>query len=125
MHIKKIVMIILFLIIIFSICSTVLATDNFDVDAFETSSKAPDEIKNLTKNSLGTYIGIVRNAAVGILLTMSMIIGAKYMLASAGERADIKKHAVAFFIAAMIIFASSTIIEVLIKVSEEIKYVGE
>ena len=46
------------------------------------------------------------------------------MVSSAGDRADIKKHAIAFVVAALIIFGSTFIIEILIKLSEEIKVQG-
>ena len=44
---------------------------------------------------------------------MIVVIAAKYMLASAGDRADIKKHAVAYVTGAMILFGSAAIVDII------------
>lgn len=119
---KKTLIIVISLILIISIFSVCMA-DNFDIDTFDTVEEGvvPEEVTNLTTNALGTAISIVRIVASGGLIIIITLISIKYMTSSAGDRADIKKHAIAFVVAAIIIFGSTYIIEFLIKLSSEIK----
>ena len=118
---KKFFVILLSIMFILSFFNTAFATDNFDIGVFENNSKAPDEVKNLTKGTIGSAISVIRIVASGALVIILVYISIKYMTSSAGDRADIKKHAVAFVTAALIIFGSSVIIEVLIELAGEIK----
>ncbi len=128
MNIKKTIVILLILILSLSILSVVFASedenDNFSIESFEGKGNVPDEVSNLTQNGIGAVIGIIRIVASGGLIISLIFISIKYMVSSAGDRADIKKHAIAFVVAALIIFGSTFIIEILIKLSEEIKVQG-
>ncbi len=128
MNIKKTIVILLILILSLSILSVVFASedenDNFNIESFEGKGNVPDEVSNLTQNGIGAVIGIIRIVASGGLIISLIFISIKYMVSSAGDRADIKKHAIAFVVAALIIFGSTFIIEILIKLSEEIKVQG-
>ena len=76
---------------------SVFAEDNpnFNVEAFD-GQTAPDKVNNLTNKTLGTAIGIARTVGVGVAIVILMVIAVKYMLASPGDRADLKKNAVPF-----------------------------
>ncbi len=128
MNIKKTIVILFILILSLSILSVVFASedenDNFNIESFEGKGNVPDEVSNLTQNGIGAVIGIIRIVASGGLIISLIFISIKYMVSSAGDRADIKKHAIAFVVAALIIFGSTFIIEILIKLSEEIKVQG-
>lgn len=121
--VKKIMAILLCAVLVFSIGYTTLASSNanFKLDQFtDNKSKAPSEVTGLAKDTIGAAIAVFRIVASGTLIIIAIAISIKYMLSSAGDRADIKKHAVAFVIAALIIFGSTTIIEVLFEISGEI-----
>lgn len=119
---KKFFVILLSIMFILSFFNTAFATNpNFNIGTFENNSKAPNEVKNLTKGTIGSAISVIRIVASGALVIILVFISIKYMTSSAGDRADIKKHAVAFVTAALIIFGSSVIIEVLIELAGEIK----
>ena len=62
---------------------------------------------------LSVVLEIVRNVGVGIAVLILLIHGCKYMLASAGEKAEIKKHAITYVIGAIVLFASATILEII------------
>lgn len=118
--VKKLIAILLCFIFVFSISCTTFAS-NFGLDQFTNDkSKAPSEVTGLAEDTIGAAIAIFRIVASGTLVIIAIVIAIKYMLSSAGDRADIKKHAVAFVIAALIIFGSTTIIEVLLGISNEI-----
>lgn len=120
---KKIFIVLLSVFCIFSIYNTAFAEDNpnFSLETIESSTQVPDEVTNLTKGTIGSAISVIRIVASGALVIIIVVIAIKYMTSSAGDRADIKKHAVAYVIAALIIFGSSVIIEVLVELAGEIK----
>ncbi len=115
---KKIVIILIFIILLSF--SNIVMADNFDLNQFEDGNEVPEEVTNLTKGTLETGIAITRVVAVGGLIISLTAIAIKYMVSSAGDRADIKKHAIAFVTAAIIIFGSTYIIEALIGLSSKI-----
>ena len=59
---------------------------------------------------LGTVLDVVRFATIGIGLVMLTILGAKYMLASPNERAEIKQHLIVYVIGAFIMFGASALV---------------
>ena len=66
---------------------------------------------------LGIVLTVVRNIGAGLAALILMVLGCKYMLASAGDRAEIKKHAITYVIGAVVLFASSAILEIVKKFS--------
>jgi len=61
---------------------------------------------------LSAVLSIVRTAGAGVAVVMLMTIAAKYIMASAGDRADIKKYAVNYVIGALILFGATGILGV-------------
>lgn len=116
---KKIIVISLILTVILSLFAMVFAEDNgnFDIAAIEGSKTEVEKVDNLTRTTLGAAISITRIVATGTLVIVLTIIASKYMIAAPGDRADIKKHAVAFTIAALVIFCSTFLVEMLINLS--------
>ncbi len=124
---KKIIVMFLFLIL-----SSVILFNNYKVEAtgfesasFDTFDKGEDELgisevtdtmDSLTK----TIMTIARIVSVTIAIVMLLVIGMKYMIASPGDRADIKKHAVAYVIGAFILFGVSGILTILLTFAEQI-----
>lgn len=58
-------------------------------------------------------LSVIKLVGVFIAVAILMIIACKYMIASAGDRADIKKYAVTYIIGAIILFATSGIAGIL------------
>lgn len=63
-------------------------------------------------------LNIIKLVGVFIAVAILMIIACKYMIASAGDRADIKKYAVTYIIGAIILFATSGIAGILQQIIE-------
>ena len=96
-------------------------TGGFDLTAFDSGSETPETVKNLVNQSTGTAIDIVRTVSVSIAVVVLLVIAMKYMISSAGDRADIKKHAVAYVIGTFVLFAATQIILALVEISNTIK----
>lgn len=85
---------------------------------FEGGTTAIDT--TVTKAS-ATVIAIVRIVAATIAVVMLFVVAIKYMTSAAGDRADIKKHAVAYVVGAFILFGAVGILGVLDKIGQGIK----
>ncbi len=77
-------------------------------------------------NSAGTTItsafaivlDVVRIACAGIALVLLTVVGAKYMLASPNERADIKQSLMVYLIGAFVMFGASAIVTIVAQFTE-------
>ena len=70
---------------------------------------------------LGTILGIVQVIAVAFATGMLLYVGIKYTMASANEKADLKKGSISYVIGAVIIFACSAIIGVVQNLATEVE----
>lgn len=119
----KMFLILAMLIMVFAMTSEVFAeTAGFSWDtAIDNADNATgvDALNKSATNITGSILSVVKYVATGIALIMIVVIAAKYMLASAGDRADIKKHAVAYVTGAMILFGSAAIVEIIQQFAEK------
>ena len=113
----KMFLILAMLIMVFAMTSEVFADEaGFSWDtAIDNANKAKgvEALNKSATNITGSILSVVKYVATGIALIMIVVIAAKYMLASAGDRADIKKHAVAYVTGALILFGSAAIVEII------------
>lgn len=75
-------------------------------------------IANQTDNVSKNVIAVVRIVAVSIAIIMLLVIAMRYMISAPSERADIKKHLIAYVIGAFIVFGVSTILGILVEVAD-------
>lgn len=119
----KMFLILAMLIMIFAMTSEVFAEETgFSWDTAIDNADNATGVSALNKsatNITGSILSVVKYVATGIALIMIVIIAAKYMLASAGDRADIKKHAVAYVTGALILFGSAAIVEIIQQFAEK------
>lgn len=119
----KIVNCILVVLIMFSFSNIVYgAGEGAFVDlknGFETD-ETPEQVKNMINTGTGTVIGVIRVIAVTIAIVMLLGIAMRYMLSSAGDRADIKKHAIAYVVGAVILFGVTWILGIIVNVANSI-----
>ena len=93
--------------------STIITSLSGDQTAKFTSSS---EITNLGQKIIGAIqvIGIV------IAVVVLLVLGIKYMVGSAEEKAEYKKTMMPYVVGALLIFAASTIVNVLYNVIENL-----
>ena len=106
--IEKLIYILTMLSMILGICTNVFAAVS-DFSGATEFGGADAPIKSI----LSAVLAVIRNVGVGIAFVMLMFIGCKYMLASAGERADIKKYAMNYVIGAIVMFAAATVVTII------------
>ncbi len=114
----KIIIVLSVLIMITSMFSTVFGDDNFATDPFEENSES-NKLQDLAENSGKTTVAVLRVASVTISIIVLLVIAMKYMISAPGDRADIKKHAVAYVIGTFILFSAAQIIALLIDIADK------
>lgn len=115
----KFFLILTILIGVISVTSNVFAFSWTDATGAVENAGGVDSVDSAATNVTGAILNVCKVVAVGIALIMIVIISAKYMLASAGDRADIKKHAVAYITGAVILFASAGLVQVMQSFAEK------
>lgn len=115
----KILIVLLIIIFSISLMSVVYGSgnDNFDTNRF--SNTISTKVDDLVNDTAGTVIAVMRIVSVAIAIVVLLVISMKYMISAPGDRADIKKHAIAYVIGTFILFGATEIIALLIKVAEQ------
>lgn len=89
--------------------NAVVSADNVKAFSGSTTAQGAGAIKKI----LATVLDVVRLVGAAVAVVMLMTIAAKYMIASSGDRADIKKYAFNYVIGAIILFAASSILTII------------
>ena len=72
------------------------------------SAIVPNNVSGIT--TLGSsIIGVVRTVGVLVAVVILLVLGIKYMMGSAEEKADYKKSMIPYLVGAVLVFAASTI----------------
>lgn len=100
------------MLIILSNITTVLATSGIapntvHVPAFEKPMKV--------------LIGIFEVVTVAVGIIMLIVLAIKYMTASAGDKAEIKKHAAVYIVGACLAFGATGVLSIIKTFTEELK----
>ena len=77
------------------------------------------------KNVINAVIKLIQVAGTGISLVMVTMLGIKYMLASANEKADIKKMATPMVIGCILLFAAVNLVAVIASFGDELNTMPE
>lgn len=116
----KILSIILIAMFIGSIATSVFAGGVFlDASNFDSVQGKAPKVSKLANSAAGTVVSVLRIAGVTIAVVMLLTIAIKYMLSSAGDRADLKKHAVAYVVGAVVLFGATNIIAALVDFTDK------
>ena len=64
---------------------------------------------------IGAVLTVVQVIGVGVAVIMLVVLAIKYIAASPGDKAEIKKHAVVYVVGAVVLFAASGILGIIRK----------
>lgn len=107
----------------YSTVYNVLANDNFslsDHDA-EASGTGYTDAKKAVETVTGTILAVLRYAGAGIAMISLVLIGAKYLYASPGEKADYKKNLLVYTVGGIGMFSVGTILKIIRDLSAKIE----
>ena len=83
-----------------------------DLKPSDIKGNTSTEVSNSVKGIGGQVLGVLQVAGVVISVIILVVIGIKYMMGSAEEKAEYKKTMMPYIIGAIIIFAAPTIANV-------------
>lgn len=104
------------LTVLLAISNVVLATDipgKIDQIAQGNSSADTSKVVNLG----ATIVTIMQTVGIVVAVVVLLILGIKYMMGSAEEKAEYKKTMIPYLVGAILIFASTTIVNVVYNVA--------
>ena len=102
---KKLICIALFLIFLCCMITSSVNAKFASEEEFD-GKTAIKEVDTAVNNTAVMIISVARVVGAAIAIIMLFAIAIKYMVSSAGDRADIKKHAVAYVVGAVILFGA-------------------
>lgn len=110
--VMKIVAILLAVAVIASLATSVLATGDIDLNAFDGMTDNSGAGSSITK-IIGALINIIQIIGSGVAIIMLIVLAIKYISAAPGDKADIKKHAVVYVVGAIVLFAATGILQII------------
>lgn len=119
-QVKLVTTILMIITLMFSIANIALGVDS-----------AMSTMRNGLKNGGGaggtavanlgaTIVGIMQVVGVVVAVVVILVIGIKYLIGSAEERAEYKKTMIPYLVGAVLIFASTTIVNVIYNLANSV-----
>lgn len=105
---NKLIIALLIILSIVMISVSSFAGDELTPGSFGTGTVDSSQT-SIIKSMGGQIIGVVRTVGVLVAVVILLILGIKYMIGSAEEKADYKKSMIPYIVGAVLIFAASTI----------------
>ncbi len=113
---KSIVSIVLLVVLVAAAFAMPALAANIDVHQFEGDTSNSEGVTDL----FNRIIGIVQIVGTGIAVIMLIVLAIKYLMAAPSEKADIKKGALVYVVAAIILFAAVNILAAIQNWAKEI-----
>lgn len=90
------------------------------IDSIKNNINMGTDAAKTTQNFGKTIIGAIQIAGVGIAVIMLLYIAIKYMISAPSEKAEFKKTAISYSIGAVILFASSGLLQLIKTIMENL-----
>lgn len=107
---NKVISVLCIILTILAICVSSYASltpDQLMPDK-NTAINGQNEITALGKS----IVGLVQTVGIVVAVVILLVLGIKYMMGSAEEKADYKKSMIPYLVGAILIFASTTIVNI-------------
>lgn len=88
--------------------------NNFNFNRFEKDAYKSKAANEAAERAMGTAIDTIRIVGTGTAIVMITYMGIKYMMAAPTEKAEFKKSASIYIVGAVLIFAATNILAVII-----------
>ena len=87
------------------------------VDNFDGTSTATGDGEEIIQKVIGTILSAVRIIATGIAIIVITYLGIKYMSAAPTEKANIKNQLITFVIGAIVVFGTTSLLDLIKKLA--------
>lgn len=112
-NVKKIFIILMFFIFIFSFFVNIAYGYNWDFEQFDDKVPAGDTSIGMVQNAGTTIIALFQIIATGIAVIMLVITGITYVLAATSDKkAELKKHLPNYMVGVAITFSAVVILQI-------------
>ena len=101
------------LTVVMSLCNVCFALNVNEINPNNGSIKTDGGMAKVGSN----IAAIIRNVGIVLAVVILMILGIKYMMGSAEEKAEYKKTMIPYIVGAILIFASTTIVNVVYNIA--------
>lgn len=115
-QVKIVSIILVIMIALMAVSNVVLAAPDLSADIKDMangSGNQPKEVLNLGK----TIVSIMQTVGIVVAVVVLLVLGIKYMMGSAEEKAEYKKTMIPYLVGAILIFASTTIVNVVYNIA--------
>ncbi len=110
--VMKIVTILMIMLMVVSISTSVFANNTPSVDNFIKPPSGTDN--SALENISGSIVSTISTIGVVLSIVVLMVLGIKYMIGSTEEKAEYKKTFIPYLVGAVLIFAGSSIAQLVI-----------
>lgn len=107
-----------------STTSQAASYDSVDVDFVTNGAKDNSKAGSKILSMMQSLAVVFQVAAVGTAVIMLIVLAIKYMVASPGDKADIKKSATIYIVGAVVLFASGAILGIIRNFAKNISGAG-
>ena len=109
----KMMAMLLLAVMVTLVASSVFATDNASI--IDDLNKRDDKsgAKASVMNILGAILSITKVIGIGVAVIMLIVLAIKYISASPGDKAEIKKHATVYVVGAFVLFGAAGILQII------------
>ena len=104
------------LTVVMSLCNVCFALNVNEINPNNGSIKTDGGMAKVGSN----IAAIIRNVGIVLAVVILMILGIKYMVGSAEEKADYKKSMIPYLVGAVVLFGASAIAGVVVSLSQNI-----
>lgn len=117
---KRILIRVLSILVCVLLCFSTITYGAFVKDNFKgnIAADAEDGAGALVK-IISSVLGVVRTIGAVVAIVIFMVVAIKYIIASAGEKADLKKYLTTYVIGGLILFGASGILEIIRQVLDK------
>ena len=105
------------IILILAIGTSIVYGDTTPLDIQAKDGAGVDQVKDLG----GKLMGVLQTVGVVVAVIILIVLGIKYMMGSAEEKAEYKKTMIPYLVGAILIFAASTIANVVYQFATSLK----
>ena len=109
----KVMSIVTTMLMILCICTNVFASGLISIDSMKNGT-VNSEAKTAMTSFGGTVLAYITNAAILISVIMIAVLGVKYMMGSAEEKAEYKKSFVPLLVGAILVFGAATVAKIIV-----------
>lgn len=122
---KKTVKIMSTILLVVMLVATIAGTVYAKPDIGNTINKVEQGGNNVNDTAItnigGNIVTIVQVVGIVIAIIILLIIGIKYMIGSAEEKAEYKKTMIPYIVGAVLIFAGTSIVKVIYSLANQVK----